>query len=632
MKSPTFLFFLLLFSQIIYSQKAAVRGRVYDQQNKIPVEYASVALLTAKDSVVTAGTVTKANGSFELMRVPAGTFRLKVSFVGYYTTRTEVFTVDENSGINLGTVTLLRAGDLMNEVKVTAGKSPMTSRIDKQIYLADQFENARGGTAIDVLKNLPSVSLNGEGEISVRGSSGFLVLLNGKPVLTDAQTVLAQLPANSVQSIELITSPSAKYDPDGKGGIINIITKKGTNDGITFTSSIQGGLPSTTDHGNKKKPQRFGGDMAFNYRRGKWDISVAGNYLRADVSGFREGDVYTRNLANNTITRFPSTGERSFDRYNYAGRMSVSFQADSSNSFAASLMTGHRFQSRLADLVYNNSKADISSGAILYTNTYYNSNVQSKHGVFSLGSLEYSHVFRNKSTLTTSALFEHANLYGDTKNRNLGYPQTKDTLQYVYNPYRNPINGYRLKVDYAKKTRTGKWESGYQFRYDTQDGRFDYFVSPVTSQSDAARFRGSASAKNIIHGIYTQYSGRFEQLEYNAGLRYESASRSVKVSYETSPYRLNLSNLFPSATLLYPFHQNWQAKAGYSKRIQRTTNFELNPIPEREHSETLEQGDPNLLPEFIDLAELGVVHQFKGGSFFFQCLLSVYQKSYPKSK
>ncbi|WP_231940440.1 TonB-dependent receptor domain-containing protein [Filimonas lacunae] len=598
------------------AQKSVIRGTVYDQQNNKPVEYASIALLTARDSTVAGGTVTKANGAFELGRVRAGTFRLKISFVGYYTISTDVFTVAGNGVVNMGTITLQPADALLNEMKVTARQLPIATKIDKQTYKADQFNNAQGGTAIDVLKNLPSVSLNGEGAISVRGSSGFLVLVNGKPVITDAQTVLSQLPANSIQSIELITAPSAKYDPDGKGGIINIITKKGANDGITFTANIQGGLPSTTDHNNKEKPKRFGGDMALNYRHGKWDISAGGNYLRADVAGYREGDVYTKNLAANTITRLPSAGERSFDKYNYAARASVHFQADSSNAFAAGFMTGHRFQSRLADLVYNNSKADLSSGTVLYTNTYYNSNLQSKHGTFSLGSLDYTHTFRNKSTLATSALYEHANLYGDTKNRNLGYPQVQDTLQYVYNPYRNPINGYRLKVDYAQKTRTGKWESGYQFRYDTQDGQFDYFVTPDIAQPDAARFRGSATAKNTIHAVYSQYAGRFHQLEYNAGLRYEYATRSVLVSYEANPYQLHLSNLFPSAALLYPFRKGWQAKAGYSKRIQRTTNFELNPIPEREHSETLEQGDPNLLPEFIDLAELGIVHQFTSGNFF----------------
>lgn len=606
----------MLFFFAATAQKAAIRGTVYDPQSKQPVAYASVALLTAADSVIVTGTVAKATGVFELQQVPAGTYRLKITFVGYHYTITDAFTVGAGSTIDRGRVALMPGQALLRDMQVTAKKMNMVNKIDRQTYRADQFESARGGTAVDVLKNLPSVTVNGEGNISVRGSSGFLVLINGKPVLTDAQTVLGQLPANSLQSIELITAPSAKYDPDGKGGILNIITRKGANDGTTFIANVQGGLPSTTDHGNKEKPKRFGGDVTVNYRQGKWDISVGGNYLRSDVAGYREGDVYTKNFTTNTITRFPSAGERSFDKYNYGGRASVNYQADSNNAIAASFLTGHRFQSRLAGLLYHNSTADLSSGTILRGYDYFNSNLQSKNGNFSLGSLDYTHAFNNRSSLTASVLYEHANLYGDTKNRNLAYPQTKDTLQYVLNPYKNPINGYRFKLDHALKTATGKWENGYQFRYDTQDGQFDYFVTPAVSQPDAARFRGDAKAKNRIHSLYTQYSGKWRQLEYNAGLRYEYATRTVSLSYDPEIHSLKMSNLFPSASLLYAFRAGWQAKAGYSKRVQRTTNFELNPIPEREHSETLEQGDPDLLPEFIDLAELGVVHNFSSGNFF----------------
>lgn len=598
------------------AQNITVQGTVVDAQSKKPVAYASVVLLALPDFVVAGGAVTRPDGVFELLRVPAGKYVLKVTFVGYHHTVSPLFTAEAGGRINKGVIELMPGAELLKDMQVTANSRSMTAVIDRQTYKAGQFENAKGGTAIDVLKNLPAVTVNGEGAISVRGSSGFLVLVNGKPVLADAQTVLSLIPANSLQSVELITTPSARYDPDGKGGIINIITKKGTNDGVTLTANVQGGLPSTTPHGNREKPLRFGGDVTLNYRSGKWDVSVGGNYLRADVAGYREGDVYTKNFTANTITRFPSAGERSFDKYNYAGRASATFEADSNHILSAGFLTGHRFQSRLADLLYNNATADLQSGAILRRNVYFNSNLQSKNGSFTLGNLDYTHLFRNRSVLAVSLLYEHANLYGDTKNRNLDYPKNSDTLQYVFNPYRNPINGYRFKLDYTRKTRTGKWESGYQFRYDTQNGQFDYYVTPALSQPDADRFRGSVAARNQIHSFYTQYSGKWHQLEYNAGVRYEYASRRVVLSYDTEIHRLKLSNLFPAAQLKYPLGRGWQIKAGYSKRVQRATNFELNPIPEREHSETLEQGDPDLLPEFIDLAETGLVHSFTGGSFF----------------
>lgn len=598
------------------AQNATVYGTVTDQQSKKNIAYASVALLTLSDSVVAGGAVTKSDGRFELTGVPAGKYMLRVTFVGYHHTVSPLFTVKPGDRLNAGVIELLPGAELLRDMQVTTRSKNMVTAIDRQTYKAGQFEGAKGGTAIDVLKNLPSVTVNGEGAISVRGSSGFLVLVNGKPVLADAQTVLSLIPANSLQSVELITAPSARYDPDGKGGIINIITKKGANDGVTLAANVQGGLPSTTPHGNKEKPVRFGGDLTVNYRNGKWDISAGGNYLRADVAGYREGDVYTKNIAANTVTRFPSAGERSFDKYNYAGRISATFTADSNHVLSAGFFTGRRFQSRLADLLYHNTVADLHSGAVLRSYEYFNSNLQSKNGRFTLGNLDYTHTFRNRSVLAASLLYEHASLYGDTKNRNLTYPQMNDTLQYVLNPYRNPINGYRVKLDYTRNTRTGKWESGYQFRYDTQEGRFDYQVTPALSQPDAARFRGSVTSRNQIHSLYTQYSGKLQQLQYNAGVRYEYATRTVALSYDPEAHRLQLSNLFPSVQLRYLLQQDWQVKAGYSKRVQRATNFELNPIPEREHSETLEQGDPDLLPEFIDLAETGIVHDFTRGNFF----------------
>ncbi|MGY3212510.1 TonB-dependent receptor domain-containing protein [Mucilaginibacter sp. HD30] len=610
------LFAFILSIQFLFAQTGVVKGIITDNETKQPIGYASVALLKSADSSLITGVVTTDNGTFEFNKVAPGSYIVRAAFIGYNTSVTPGFPVRNSETYNIGTLILSPGQKLLNEVKVSGQTINSFNKIDKQTYRADQFESARGGTAVDVLKNLPSVAVNGEGQISVRGSTGFLVLVNGKPVLTDAQTVLSQLPANSLQNIELITSPSAKYDPDGKGGIINIVTKKGANDGFTLSANAQGGLPSTDDHNNKQKPQRFGGDATINYRAGKWDVSVSGNYLRADVAGYREGDVFTKNFANNTITRFPSNGERSFDKYNYTGRASVNYAADQNNSFSAALLMGYRFQSRRADLFYNNSTADLNTGAILKSTTYYNSNLQIKEGTFSLANLDYTHTFADKSTVTVSALYEHANLYGGTSNLNVKYPNMADTIQFVYNPYKNPINGYRLKLDYAIAIGKGKLETGYQFRQDTQDGQFDYFVTPALSQPDAARFRGNAKAKNTINSLYTQYSGKQSKLEYTAGLRYEYAARTVNLSYDPMPHKLNLSNLFPSANLLYTFATGWQAKAGYSKRVQRTTNFELNPIPEREHSETLEQGDPDLLPEFVDLAELGLIRTFDKGSLF----------------
>lgn len=586
-----------------------------DAHSQLPVEYASAALFKAGDSSLQAGSVSKPDGRFGIGQLAPGTYRLRITFLGYETKEVQGIVI-KGPLVDLGVIQLAPSGKMLKEIGVSGQQAGTLNKIDKQSYRAGQFETAKGGSAIDVLKNLPSVAVNSQGDITVRGATGFMVLVNGKPVLADAQTVLTQLPANVVDHIELITAPSAKYDPDGRGGIINIVTKKGSGDGFTLVANAQGGLPSTTDYNNLEKPKRFGGDVTLGLRSRKWDITVGGNYTRNDNEGYREGDVYTRDLVRNSITRFPSSGERSFDRYNYAGRASVTFAADARNAVAAGFYTGKRYQARLADLLYHNTTTDLNTGTLLSSTTYFNSNLQRKEGTFNLGNLDYTHTFANNASLSASVQYEHDNLYGGTQNRNLGYPHTTDTIQYVNNPYQRPITAYRFKIDHSMNIGRGKLESGYQFRHDTQDGVFDYFVTPPTSQPDIDKFRGSAHAVNSINAVYTQYSGKAGALEYNGGLRYEYASRTVHLSYEPAPHRLELSNLFPSASVLYHLRDAWSLKAGYSKRVQRTSNLELNPIPEREHSETLEEGDPDLLPEFVDLAEVGVNRTLRKGSFF----------------
>jgi outer membrane receptor protein involved in Fe transport len=602
-------------TQKLLAQNIKVKGTVVEKVSNQPIEFASVIILKTDSSIV-AGALSQANGSFEIALNNTESYMLKIVSIGYETVFKNFTAVNNKQTINVDSISVVLSSKMLSDVVVTGKKNTIANKLDKQTYKANQFESAKGGSAVDVLKNLPSVSVNSAGEISIRGATGFLVLINGKPILTDAQTILAQLPANAIENIELITAPSAKYDADGKGGIINIVTKKGSTDGIGIQANILAGLPSTTNYNNLENPQRFGGDLTFNFKQKKWDITLSGNYTRNDANGKREGDVFTKNFSNNTITRFPSIGERSFDRYNYGVRTAITYTASKNDVINVGFFASKKYQQRRADIVYNNSTENLLTGAVLRNFVYFNSNLQNKEGKFALGSIDYAHSFKNNSKLTASAIYEHANLYGNTLNNNVDYPSKTTIFQVVTNPYTNPINGYRIKLDYSANIGKGKLETGYQFRHDNQDGTFDYTVSPATNQPDIAKFRGTAKSTNEINAIYAQYAGKAAKLQYTAGLRYEYATRVVELSSSNTPNTLNLSNLFPSLNFLYTINNSWNIKGGYSKRVQRNNNFELNPIPEREHSETLEQGDPNLLPQFIDLIELGINHNYRKGSFF----------------
>ncbi len=601
------------FTLQIFAQSASVEGVTYDKSSAAPLEFASVSLYKAADRSLVSGQIAGVNGKFKFTQLEAGAYFIKVQFVGYETLQSTTINLAVGQKLNIGKQELVLNQRFLNEVKVSGQALQNVNKIDKQVYKADQFQAAKGGTAVDVIKNMPSITVDGLGEISVRGSKGFLVLINGKPVQTDAATILSQLPANTIENIELITAPSAKYDADGKGGIINITTKKGAQDGLAMVANIQGGFPSIEDYGNKVKQQRYGADLTLNYKKDKWDLSASGNYLRNDNAGYREGDVFT--IIGNKKTTFPSAGERSFDKHNYGGRFNLGFTPTKNDQFSVGFFAGHKFQDRLADINYDNTNTQISTGNVIGRNKYFNSNLQIKQGDFVLGNFDYSHTFADKSSLSFSAIYEHASLYGSTKNRNI---EAQDTLQNTLSTYKNPLDGFRAKLDYAINMGEGKLESGYQYRLDQQDGQFPYSVKNK-GEGDftlVPAFSGDVKAVNQIHAVYTQYSGKANRLEYVGGLRYEYATRDLRVaSGTTNNYKLNLNNLFPSANILYNLENSWKLKAGVSRRVQRTNNFELNPIPEREHSETLEQGDANLLPEFIYLAEAGLNKTFDKGSF-----------------
>jgi len=606
----------LLFSVVLsssFAQNVQLTGKVTDAQGK-PMEYVSASLFRSVDSSLIAGALTNTAGVFELKAINTGSYYLKLRFLGYSNKIVNGINITDSKKTDLGAIVMLANPKLLSQVQVNGQKDAVSNKIDKQVYGAAQFQSAKGGNAIDVIKNMPSVTVNSQGDISMRGSSGFLVLINGKPVQADASTVLAQIPANAIDNVEIITSPSAKYDADGKGGIINIITKKGADNGVSLAVNAQAGLPELHDYHNVTAPIRFGGDATLNYKVDKWDLSAGLSYLRNDMAGQRDGDVNT--TVANRYTTFPSFGERSFKRSNYALRASATFTADKYNVLTAGFYHGSRTQYRVANLIYNNTKTDINTGKAIGKITYYNSNLVKRQGDFTLSNLDYIHTFNNKSTINVSGVFEYDELDGFTRNRNLNYPDTNTLQQYTVNTNTNPLHGYRLQADYAINIGPGKLEAGYQLKYQKQNGTFLTQQQSPASGPLADLSYNITDVANTIQGLYTQYTAKTGALQYIAGLRYEYSSRNFSANQSQGLSNLYLSNLFPSVNLQYDLKHGWKAKAGYSRRIQRTNFNELNPYPEREHSETQELGDPNLLPEFVNLVEAGVTKTFDKGSVF----------------
>ena len=597
-------------------------GKVVD--GDFPLEYATATLFSTTDKALVAGVVTDSKGVFKIVSIKNGAYYLEVSFIGFEKKIIkDILVKNRNTPINLGTIALVSGENQLSNVVVQNEKRNVVNKIDRQIYDAKSFQNSQGGTATDVLKNLPSISIDGQGEISVRGNSGFMVLLNGKPTQGSITTILGQLPANAIDRVEVVTAPSAKYDPDGKAGILNIITKKGATNGNYAQLNIKGGFPSIENYDNKENAQRYGIDGTYNFKKDKWDVSLGGSYGRNDIQGRREGDVFTNNIVNGYKTQFPSDGERSTNELNYSGRFTVDFTPDTANNFSVGFYAGKRKNDRQADIYYNNKTTSLADGSTISTFDYYNENLRIRDGDFALGSFDYTHSFKNKSKLTSSFLYEYSLLGGPTTNLNLGYTDPSIVYQDEYNTNDNPLYGTRAQLDYEFQPFSfGKIETGYQFRKLKHNGNFIYERRNLTTQDYeiVPEFTSVVNLDRLIHSGYVQLNGSKAKWEYAAGLRLESMNRDFYLKGQGQPEE-NLAydyvKLFPSASAQYTLDNNVKVKAAYSKRVDRAPTFKMNPFKEREHSETFEQGDKDLLPEFTDLVELGISKNFKGGHSFF---------------
>lgn len=611
--------FLVMFANTISAQ---IRGNINDAITNDMLEYATVTLHNQSNGSLVTGVVTDNKGKFAIDNIKPGSYFVEATFIGYELKKINNIIVDKTKKlVYLGVISLTYSDNELNEVVVKGEAATVAHKIDRQVFNTSKFQNSEGGNAADVVKNLPSVSVNGAGDISVRGSKSFAVLINGKPTQGDAASLLAQLPANALEKVELITAPSAKYDPEGTAGILNIITKKGATNGDYAQVNVRGGFPPIQDYNTKVYPQRYGVDVTYNTRSDKWNLSLGTSYQRNDLSGRREGGLDITTAPN--LTRFlPSDGERSFDNLAYNGRVTIDYSPNDSDEFSLGMYAGKKQSDRLADIFYDNYT--MNNGVKERVFSYYNHNLRTRKGDFALASFDYAHKFENKSKLSTSFLYEYTFLGGPTVNDNVSDVNYTTIYQQEYNTNDNPLNGIRFNLDYKfKPSNIGTFETGYQFRSLDHTGNFEYTrKNNFTSIFEVVpEFSSDIELKRIIHSAFVQLTGKKSNWDYNAGVRLESSDREYKEKLVSDAnenvYNYDFVKLFPSASLQYKVNDQTNLKAAYSKRIERTTTFKMNSFAEREHSEVYEQGDNKLKPEFIDLIELGVTKNYDGGHAVF---------------
>ncbi|MEC3906690.1 outer membrane beta-barrel protein [Tamlana sp. 2201CG12-4] len=614
---------LFLFTHLVFAQRGDISGSIIDDESNEPVPFATVVILDDSSETVKGG-ISSDDGTFEIENLKLGTYSVQISFIGYQTINLDNILLTKNTpDVNVGVVNLKPQLEALNEVTVKAVKKTASTGIDRKTYSTNDFETAKGGNAADVLNRLPSVSVDPSGNVSVRGTSDFMVYLNGKPTQMDANTLLNQIAANSINKVDVITVPTARFDAQGKGGIINISTKTKGVEGLSISANgLIGGAPwaNKTDKysGYGMNDDRYGGGLNLVYNTKKVSLYGGFNYNKKNVNGKRSGDA--RVLVKEPEGEYfhmVAAGERPEWYEYYSANAGIDFDLGERDALALSYFYGNRTAGRAAYYVYNNffADADKSNKDDASETWIYNPNIDNRYGKYHTLNADYSIDFNDTSNLKIAATYETSDLSRALVNENYSYdPDTDEAGSVVEQEYSlsdsTPLKGFRFAIDYSKDiNETDVLSFGAQTNYANIAGDFKFNNTLVTKDLD-----NSIDLTRTVYAAYVDYTGKTGKLDYILGLRTEYGDQSMDVSntdYLTlfdnagqPNYKDRKLDVFPSAHLSYPISENDKLILAASRRVNRPSVTNLAPFLYRRHFEVYVLGDPNLEAEYLNNAEL----------------------------
>jgi outer membrane receptor protein involved in Fe transport len=585
-----------------------ISGTVIDSGTNQPVEFSTIALTDAAGKTID-GTIADAKGKFTIHKIADGSYTVTISFIGYQNFTQRVVLEGKKNDINLGTVKLSEEATQLNEVVVEAQKDLVEERVDRTIYNAENDATAKGGDATDVLKRVPMLTVDLDGNVSMRGSSNIMVLINNKPSTIMANSVadaLKQIPADQIKTVEVITSPSAKYDAEGSAGIINIITKKNTLEGLTLN----------IDAGVGYRGSNLG--LNGNYRRGKMGFSLGG-FGRANynVSGNYENDQYTIDGADTyrTIQRADNRSNGIFGNYN----LGWDYDINKKNSLAASVRYGMRnnvsYQDELTTLTYQNTSVnplsaslrDVKSNNLSGTvdlNLTYTRLFEKPQREFSILAM-YSKNDRNNDFTNTLYNFSTEEITERIKNENPGLNE-EYTLQM---DYQTPISDNQI-LEIGAKNISRKVLSDYAYyRALGPDG--DFVFLPNQTLSNQLNYNQNVTGSYLSY-TYSAKSG----YSFKAGARYEYTIINAYTQTEDDIDIPEYGVLVPSVNISKKLKKG-TVKTSYNRRIQRPSIQYLNPNIQASNPFNRTIGNPTLDPEYTNNFELGYSTFIKGTSLNF---------------
>ena len=573
----------------------SISGSIRDSLSNDPLEYATFILHSSRDSSQVSGIAAGPDGFFKLDSLRPGRYFARVSFLGYNLKTVPDITLNrDNKSVDLGSILLLPSALHADEVTVEGQRVPVEYHVEKKVINVAQQNIIPNGTATDVLANAPAVSVDIEGNVKLRGSSNFTVMIDGRPSILDANDALQQIPAATIDKIEIITNPSSRYSAEGTAGIINVVMLH------RGTSNISGlvNVRSSTK-------ERRGGDFSLIRPVGKTTLTVSGNLGINHNPG--ESRSETRTTFEDVTTTLKSDGSSSRNRDFGGLRAELDMPFGTQNNLVFGGRFGMHAFGGTSDYVHTEF-SDLVDGELV-TSSRNNSDREHK---FVSGFAGWTHRFREEDHKWT-ADFSFGRRDGDETSTNETFSPAGVLVDGIATSEDGPGMRMELKSDYVRPlSENGKFESGVSVQAGGFEDNTSQSVLDTATGNYAVneQFTNSTKFRRTLPAAYTMYSNTIGRFEYQAGLRGEYLYRKIEQVKTSEEFKIDRFDIYPSAHTAYSLGGHKQLMASYTRRVEHARPWELEPFLSWENSYSVRQGNPELKPEFIDSYETGYQTEF----------------------
>ncbi|MFD2601148.1 TonB-dependent receptor domain-containing protein [Flavobacterium suzhouense] len=559
-----------------------ISGKIIDSKTKEALPYVSIVL--KENGTVTGGGISEENGTFTIKSLPLKNYAVEIQFMGYKTVNLTANLSDSSKSVNLGTINITEEASTLDEVNIVKEVSTIEQKLDRKVITVGRDLTTAGGTASEIMNNIPSVNVDQDGNISLRGNTNVRVLVDGRPTNIDPAQLLKQIPATTIKKIELITNPSAKYNPEGMSGIINIVLHKNSKDG--FNGSFNAGLT----FGETPKTNN---SLDMNYRKGKVNFFT--------TLGSNEGKQFNGGFVNRLDKDSHQLIDVVNDNKNFLGKIGMDYYINDNNTL--SVYTNQNYSSGIATIATNATydpslgQPDISQVSDLDGDSYNNS---------------YNLAFKHKFEKEGHTLDFEGNYNDSQENQNVDYNTTIGTGPgFYYDNVEDNRQNMTLNLDYVNPLSD---KSTLEFGAEARLIRSDNIYSTTNPLIvELGQEYVDYTYDQDIYSLYATYGQKFEKFSYQLGARFES----YKVTANNTgipAFKDDYLTVYPSAYLTYSLNEKNMLQLSYSRRVDRPSLEQTKPIREFATPLFTSIGNPELKPQFTNSIEFNYTKMFGKGS------------------